>query len=118
MQIPTYISTPTPKKVSPAEEIGIKSFRQVMDEHLAACKAWCRKKRKGSGQYTNSDPFIKFLRQRVSRLNSGEKIPGLGVRAELDEKRLTDRYNRRRFGAALGNDQFFDHSAGDRTYYF
>jgi hypothetical protein len=48
-----------------------------MDEHLAACKARGRKKRKGSGQYTNSDPHIKFLRQRVSRLNYGEKVPGL-----------------------------------------
>jgi hypothetical protein len=109
---------PDAKKLDPAEEIGKKSFRQVMDEHLAACKARGRQKRKGSGQYTNADPFIKFLRQRVSRLNYGEKVPGLGVRPELDERRLITRYNGRRFGAALRNDQFFDHFAGDRTYYF
>jgi hypothetical protein len=118
MQHSPYLSTPAPKKVSPAEEIRKKPFRQVMDEHLAACKAKGRRKRKGSGQYTNSDPLIKFLRQRVSRLNYGEKVPGLGVRPELDERRLITRYNGRRFGAALRNDQFRDHFAGDRTYYF
>jgi hypothetical protein len=118
MQSSSYVSLPVAKKLDPAEEIGKKLFRQVMDEHLAACKARGRKKRKGSGQYTNSDPLIKFLRQRVSRLNYGERVPGLGVRPELDEKRLTDRYNGRRFGAALQNDRFLDHFAGNKTDYF
>jgi hypothetical protein len=48
-----------------------------MDEYLAACKTKGRRKRKGSGQYTNADPRIRFLRQHVSRLNYGEKVPGL-----------------------------------------
>ena len=77
-----------------------------------------RKKRKGSGQYTNTDPLIKFLRQHVSRLNYGVKVPDLGVRPELTIDRLIARYNDRRFGAALKNDQFLDHFSGERTYYF
>jgi hypothetical protein len=35
----TYVSLPVAKKHDPAEEIGKESFRKVMDEHLAACKA-------------------------------------------------------------------------------
>jgi hypothetical protein len=89
-----------------------------MDEHLAHSKAQARPKRKRTGQYANSDPLIKFLRQRVSRLNYGVKVPDLGVRPELDARKLTARYNGRRFGAALRNDQFLDHFAATRTYYF
>ena len=70
-----------------------------MDDHLAACRAKGRIKRKGSGQYTNSDPLIKFLRQHVSRLNYGTKVPGVGVRPELAIDKFIARYNKRRFGA-------------------
>ena len=80
MQSLADISMPVAKKLDPAEEIGKKSFRQVMDEQLAACEVKGRKKRKGSSQYTNSDPFIKFLRQGVSRLNYGEKAPACSRR--------------------------------------
>ena len=100
MQSSSYVSAPASKKLSPAEEIEKKSFRQVMDEYLARCKTKPRPKRPRSGQYTNSDPLIKFLRQRVSRLNYGVKVPGVGVRPELDERRLVTRYNGRRFGAS------------------
>jgi hypothetical protein len=90
-----------------------------MDDYLASAKARSRQeKRKRSGQYANSDPFIKFLRQRVSRLNYGEKVAGYGVRPKLDIDRLIARYNERRFGVALKNDQFLDHFAGRATYYF
>jgi hypothetical protein len=90
-----------------------------MDDYLASAKARSRQeKRTRSGQYTNSDPFIKFLRQRVSRLNYGEKVAGYGVRPKLDTDRLVARYNECRFGAALRNDQFLDHFAGRQTFYF
>jgi len=89
-----------------------------MDNYLAACKAKGRKKRKRSGHYTNSDPLIKFLRQRVSRLNYGANVPCKGVLPELKTSKLIDRYNARRFGAALENDQFLDHFARRATYYF
>jgi len=89
-----------------------------MDEYLAGCKAKGRQKRKHTGNYSNADPLIKFLRQHVSRLNYGVKVPDLGVRPELDEQRLISRYNDRRFGAALRNDQFLDHFSGKQTYYF
>src|SRR5262249_53131541 len=68
--------------------------------------------------YTNTDPFIKFLRDRISRLNYGVKVPDFGVRPELSASRLTARYNERRIGAALRNDQFLDHLAGRMTCYF
>lgn len=92
-----------------------------MDEQLAAAKA-NRKKRKRSGEYANKDPLINFLRQRVSRLNYGVKV-GRKVFPELDTEKLLQRYNDRRFGAsrfgaALTNDQFREHFAADRTYYF
>jgi hypothetical protein len=58
-----------------------------MDENLAACKARGRRQRKGSDQITNSDPLIKFLRQRVSRLNYGEKVPDLGQPAKCPSRR-------------------------------
>lgn len=89
-----------------------------MDEYLASCKAKGPKKRKRTGQYTNSDPLIGFLRDRISRLNYGIKVPDLGVRPELNQKRLIARYNERRFGVALKNDQFLDHFASRQTYYF
>lgn len=87
-----------------------------MDEQLAAAKA-NRKKRQSSGQYANKDPLIKFLRQRVSRLNYGTKV-GKKVFPELDTEKFLHRYNDRRFGAALKNDQFREHFAARRTYYF
>jgi hypothetical protein len=91
-----------------------------MDEHLAARKAKGpqKQKRKRSGNYTSSDPLVKFLRQHVSRLNYGVKVPELGVRPELTEKMLVGRYNNFRFGAALRNDQYLDHFSGSATYYF
>ena len=90
-----------------------------MDDYLAACKAKGRKKRKkGSGQYTNDDPLIKFLRERISRLNYGVKVPDIGVRPELSIKKLIARYNRDRYGAALRNDQFRDHFDSRATHYF
>lgn len=89
-----------------------------MDEYLEACKAKGPKKQQRSGQYTNSDPLIRFLRQHVSRLNYGGKVPNLGVRPELTTDKLIDRYNDRRFGAALKNDQFREHFAAEKTYYF
>jgi hypothetical protein len=89
-----------------------------MDEHLARCKAKGRNKRKRSGQYTNSDPFIKFLRERISRLNYGTKVTDIGVRPELSTEKFMSRYNDRRFGAALRNDQFLDHFVGVKTHYF
>jgi hypothetical protein len=89
-----------------------------MDEHLARCKARGPKKRKKTGQYANSDPLIKFLRGRVSRLNYGERVAGYGVRPKLETDWFVARYNDRRFGAALGNDQFLDHFAGRQTFYF
>ena len=89
-----------------------------MDDYLADCKAKGSKKRKRSGQYTNSNPLIKFVRKHVSRLNYGTKVPGFGVRPELATDRLIDHYNHRRFGAALKNDQFLDHFAGKTTHYF
>jgi hypothetical protein len=85
MQSSSYVSTPGAKKLSTAKESGKKSFCQVMDEYLARCKAKPRPKRPRGGQYTDSDPLIKFLRQHVSRLNYGVKVPGIGVRPELDE---------------------------------
>jgi hypothetical protein len=87
-----------------------------MDEQLAAAKA-NRKKRQRSGQYANTDPLIKFLRERVSRLNYCVKV-GRKVYPELDTERFLDRYNDRRFGAALKNDQFLEHFAAEKTYYF
>jgi hypothetical protein len=91
-----------------------------MDDDLAACKARGRQKqkRKRTGQYTNDDPLIKFLRERISRLNYGTKVPDVGVRPELSIERLLARYNERRFGVALKNDQFYDHFAGRATHYF
>ena len=90
-----------------------------MDDHLVACKAKGRQKaRKGSGQYTNSDPLIKFLRERISRLNYGTKVPDVGVRPELSIERFMARYNERRYGAALKNDQFQDHFSSRATHYF
>lgn len=89
-----------------------------MEECLARAKAQGPKKRQRSGQYTNSDPFIKFLRERISRLNYGTKVADIGVRPELSIDRFMARYNSRRFGASLRNDQFLDHFAGIKTYYF
>lgn len=89
-----------------------------MDEHLARCKAEGPKKRKRSGQYTNSDPFIKFLRQHISRLNYGTKVPDKGVCPELDIEKLIARYNDRRYGAPLKNDHFLDHFSSRKTHYF
>lgn len=91
-------------------------MRTSRDEYLANAKA-NRQKRKRSGQYTNSDSLIKFLRERVCRLNFGEKVGGK-VYPKLDTDQLLDRYNDRRFGAALKNDQFLDHFAAARTFYF
>jgi hypothetical protein len=92
-----------------------------MDDYLANAKAKAKarqNKRKRSGQYTNSDPQIKFLRERISRLNYGTKVPDLGVRPELTTSKLISRYNDRRIGAALKNDQFLDHFASRKTHYF
>jgi hypothetical protein len=90
-----------------------------MDEYLASAKAKGRQKgRKRSGHYTNSDPLIRFLRERISRLNYGVKVPGLGVRPELKTEKFIARYNERRYGAALRNDQFLDHFASRQTCYF
>jgi hypothetical protein len=93
-----------------------------MDEYLAnakvKAKARQKKKRKGSGQYRNNDPLIKFLRDRISRLNYGVKVPDLGVRPELNTKKLIARYNERRYGATLRNDQFHDHFAERKTHYY
>lgn len=114
--VTSYLSTPTSEKVSTNPKIGNKTFRQVMDEQLAAAKAH-RKKRQASGQYANKDPFIKFLRQRVSRLNYGVKV-GRSVFPGLDTEKFLHRYNDRRFGAALKNDQFREHLAAERTFYF
>src|ERR1700677_4156109 len=100
-----------------------RTFRQVMDEYLANAKAEAKKrkkKRKRTGQYTHADPLIKFLRERPSRLNYGVKIPGK-VCPELTIKKLIARYNRGRngrYGAALKNDQFYDHFASKVTHYF
>jgi hypothetical protein len=89
-----------------------------MDDYLADCKAKGRRKRERTGQYANSDPLIKFLRERTSRLNYGAKVSGVGVRPELNTGKLIARYNDRRFGASLRNDQFLDHFAAVKTYYF
>lgn len=97
------------------------AFRKKMDEYLAECKVRGRRKRAPSGKYENSDSFIKFLRQRTSRLNYGVEVPGLGVRPELSIDKLIARYNGRRcgrFGAALRNDQFHDHFEARQNYYF
>src|SRR5262245_3646619 len=88
-----------------------KSLSEVLDECRARCKAQARPKRKRTGQYTNSDPLIKFLRQRISRLNYALKVTDEGIYPELDSEKFTARYNKRRFGAALKNDQFHDHFA-------
>jgi hypothetical protein len=97
-----------------------------MDDYLAnakaAAKARKRQKRKRSGQYTNTDPQIKFLRERICRLNYGTKIPDK-VCPELTIKQLVARYNNPSFGngrcgASLKNDQFYDHFAGRLTHYF
>jgi hypothetical protein len=96
-----------------------RSFRQVMDDYLANARATGRqKKRQRTGQYTNDDPLIKFLRQRISRLNYGVKVPDVGVRPELTAKKLIARYNDSRFGAALRNEQFLDHFDSRQTFYF
>jgi hypothetical protein len=99
-----------------------KSFEQTMADYLAEAKAKAKtrqkKKRKRTGQYTNSDPQIKFLRDRISRLNYGTKVPDKGVRPELATKAFLARYNERRYGAALNNDQFLDHFASRATHYF
>jgi hypothetical protein len=89
-----------------------------MDDHLASCKARGPKKRKNTGQYSNSDPLIKFLRERISRLNYGTKVSGYGVRPELAADKFMARYNFGRYGASLRNDQFLDHFAGRATHYF
>ena len=93
-----------------------------MDEHFARSKAEAktRTKQNGkrSGQYRNDDPFVKFLRKRISRLNYGVEIPDLGVRPELSIKKLMARYNERRYGASLTNDQFQAHFASKLNLYF
>jgi hypothetical protein len=89
-----------------------------MDDYLASAKARQKKKRKGSGQYRNDDPLIKFLRERISRFNYGFKVSDVGVRPELSIERFLARYNERRFGVALKNDQFYDHFASWQTFYF
>jgi hypothetical protein len=92
-----------------------------MADYLADAKATSRqkkKKRKRSGQYANSDPQIKFLRERISRLNYGTKVPDKGVFPELTIEKFIARYNDRRIGAALRNDQFLDHFASLTTYYY
>ena len=76
----------------------------------AKAKARQKKKRKLSGQYTNNDPHIKFLRERISRLNYGTKVPDKGVFPELTIEKFIARYNERRYGDALKNDQFSERS--------
>jgi hypothetical protein len=97
-----------------------KSFEQTMADYLADAKAQGRqkKKRTRSGQYTNDDPLIKFLRERISRLNYGTKVPDKGIFPELTIEKFLARYNERRYGASLKNDQFYDHFAGRATHYF
>ena len=89
-----------------------------MADYLANAKAKGPKKRKRTGQYTNSDPQIKFLRTHISRLNYAEKVTDIGVKPELSIDKFIARYNARRFGAPLRNDQFLDHFAGRKTFYF
>jgi hypothetical protein len=94
-----------------------------MDDYLANAKAQRRQKkqkqkRKRSGQYTNNDPLLKFLRDRISRFNYGVKVPDFGVRPELTIERFLARYNEWHHGAALKNDQFYDHFASRQTFYF
>jgi hypothetical protein len=91
-----------------------------MDDYLVDAKAKSRqkKKRKRSGQYTNNDPLIKFLRERISRLNYGTKVPDKGVFPELTIEKFIARYNERRYGDSLKNDQFSEHFAGRATHYF
>jgi hypothetical protein len=93
-----------------------------MDVYLADARARGPKKPKKTGRYGNSDPLIKFLRERTCRLNYGAKVPGKGVLPELKTAKLIERYNGRygrgRYGASLRNDQFHDHFAARATYYF
>ncbi len=90
----------------------------MTNEYLVNSKAKARQKRKRNGPYTNSDPLIKFLRERISRLNYGSKVLDVGVRPELSIDKLIVRYNSFRFGAALRNEQFFDHFDAYKTHYF
>src|SRR5262245_57045894 len=139
MVLTQYSSVPGSEKLRPGEEfwqiagqttcvpISIadppapkKSFEQMMADYLADAKAKSRqkKKRKRSGQYANSDPQIKFLRERISRLTYGTKVPDKGVFPELTIEKFIVRYSERRYGDSLKNDQFYDHFAGRATHYF
>lgn len=113
-----YISTPDQDFFQEATFFEDQSFRKKMDSHFASCKAKGSKKSKGSGQYTNGDPLIKFLRNRISRLNYGVNVPDVGVRPELTTAKLIERYNGHKYGASLKNDQFADHFAANKTFYF
>ncbi len=97
-------------------------FRLYMEEGLRRAKteAKARKRpRKGSGQYTNDDPQIKFLRKKICRLNYAVKVEGVGkALPELGKEKLISRYNSFRYGAALRNDQFQQHFSRDETFFF
>ena len=106
----------------PEEDSIDTAFRLHMDQALQRAKAEAKARkrpRKRTGQYANDDPHIAFLRKRTCRLNYAAKVDGVGkALPELTKDKLVSRYNARRFGAALRNDQFRQHFSGDRTYFF
>src|SRR5262249_13444820 len=104
----------------PHEQPADAGFRPRMDQALERAKAEAKRRkrpRQRTGQYSKTDPHIAFRRRRICRLNYGVKTD-VGVRPELDTEKLVGRYNDRRFGAALTNDQFTQHFVGNRTFYF
>ena len=98
------------------------AFRLKMDQALQRAKAEAKARkrpRKRTGHYANDDPHIAFLRKRICRLNYAVKVDGVGkALPELTKDKLVSRYNERRFGAALRNDQFRQHFSGNQTYFF